>query len=154
MNPSEQRFYVRRDGMKHEFPRRLLGKENDADISGSELWQEMMYSLSDEALHAVSIDGARSDFLAYDNGKSADRSSLAQENKRKKASMCPFPKTKHVAYLLMIGQSVRSRHHRNNAYTASFFRPLRLRAVSTLRPPTVALRFRNPCRRLRFNFFG
>ena len=44
--------------------------------------------------------------------------------------------------------------NRERFYALSFLRPRARRAFSTLRPPTVAIRARNPCRRLRTRLLG
>src|SRR5207244_7907903 len=54
----------------------------------------------------------------------------------------------------MLGAGGTGRIHRSPSQTVSLCRPLALRRASTLRPPLVFIRSRNPCVRFRAKFEG
>lgn len=81
--------------------------------SGGETGEEGLKCFSCQSLDAVTIDGARGNLLANDHSETISPKGIRQKSKRKKASICLSPHTKHPTYFVTIGQSVRSWQHTN-----------------------------------------
>jgi hypothetical protein len=143
---------------------RDVGAQNDAldaqhDVEGEDGGTRRAHDFAQAPAQAISIDGPPHHFAPDDIADAAGRlrgrgGNQLQEPPVMTGTGLEYRLERGRTAKAIPGRSSTRGRRRNVRQTASRARPLARRADSTLRPPTVFMRARNPCVRARRIFDG